>query len=226
MDMATVYTNRFPLEERTAKDAIWQVLCRHFFQKYVSHDAVVLDLGAGFCEFLRHIQCGERIAVDLNEQVAQFAPEGTQVVIAPAHRLAGKVGDNSVDVVFASNFFEHLPDKETFIATLIEVRRILRPGEKLLVLQPNLRVLGGAYWDFIDHHIPLTDRTLVEALTLVGLQVTEARSRFLPYTTRSRIPQHPFLVRLYLMFPPVWYILGGQAWIVAIKPQNFEGERL
>jgi len=220
MDMATIYANRFSIEEQTAKDAVWQVLCRHFFQKYIPYDAVVLDLGAGFCEFLRHIQCKERIAVDINEQVAQFAPEGTRVIVAPAHLLTDKVADNSVDVVFASNFFEHLPDKDTFIATLVEVRRVLCPGGKLLVLQPNLRVLGGSYWDFVDHQIPLTDRTLVEAVTMVGLKVIESRSRFLPYTTRSRIPQHPFLVRLYLMFPPVWYILGGQAWLVAIKPPS------
>ncbi len=29
----------------------------------------------------------------------------------------------------------------------------------MLVLQPNIRYVGGAYWDFLDHHLPLTDRT-------------------------------------------------------------------
>jgi hypothetical protein len=40
MDMATIYANRFSIEEQTAKDAVWQVLCRHFFQKYIPYYSV------------------------------------------------------------------------------------------------------------------------------------------------------------------------------------------
>jgi SAM-dependent methyltransferase len=218
MALAPLYAYRFPPEDRRAKDAIWQVLCRRFFQKYIAPDATVVDLGAGFCEFLRHTRCGERIAVDLDEGIMEFAPPGTRLIRAPAHELQEHLSDASVDVVFASNFFEHLPDKATFLATLGQVQRILRPGGKLLVLQPNIRVIGGRYWDFVDHHIPLTDRSLVEAVRLVGLEVTEVVPRFLPYTTRSRTPQHPALVRLYLLARPLWFLMGGQTWLVARKP--------
>jgi SAM-dependent methyltransferase len=219
MDLGKIYANRFSEGDRKAKDEIWQVLCHDFFQKYVPRTATVLDLGAGFCEFLRHIECREMIAVDLNPQVKQYAPPGTKVIIAPSHQL-GECPDDSVDIVFASNFFEHLPDKETFLATLHEIRRILRPGGKLLVLQPNIRVLGGSYWDFIDHHIPLSDRTLIEAAHMADLDVTELFPRFLPYTTRGRLPQNRTLVRLYLRCPPIWQIIGGQAWMVAMKPDR------
>ena len=97
---------------------------------------------------------------------------------------------------------------------------MLRPGGRLLVLQPNLRAVGAAYWDFVDHHIALTDRSLAEAVGLSGLRVTELVPRFLPYTTRSRTPQHPLLVRLYLLCRPLWWIMGGQAWLVATKPSD------
>ena len=218
MGLAPLYANRFPPEDRRAKDAIWRVLCRSFFQKYVAPDAAVVDLGAGFCEFLRHTQCRERIAVDLDPGLAEFAPPGTRLIQAPAHQLGPHLADASTDVVFASNFFEHLPDKATFLATLSEVHRILKPGGQLLVLQPNIRLIGGRYWDFVDHHIPLTERSLAEAVTMTGLQVTEVVTRFLPYTTRSRVPQHPALVRLYLLARPLWYLMGGQTWLVAKKP--------
>ena len=108
MELDTLYDNRFSTEDREAKDAIWRVLCRHFFQRYVPRDATVLDLGAGFCEFLRHIECKERIAVDLNQQVSKFAPAGTRVIVSPSQSLRDEVDDNSIDIVFASNFFEHL----------------------------------------------------------------------------------------------------------------------
>jgi len=218
MDVERIYDERFPEEDRATKDDVWRVLCTHFFQRYVASDATVLDLGAGFCEFLRHIECGRRIAVDVNPKLSAFVPRGTEIVTALSHDLRQWISDSSVDVVFASNFFEHLPDKTTFMATLGEVKRILRQGGKLLALQPNIRILGGAYWDFLDHHVPLSDRSLAEAVTMTGLKVIELVPRFLPYTTKSRIPQHPWLVRLYLSFPPLWRVMGGQAWLVAVKP--------
>jgi len=214
MDVDKLYRGRFDPSERARKDALWQVLCRHYFQRYVRPTDTVLDLGAGLCEFINNIHCSTRIAVDLNPEVREYADTGVRVVVASSTDL-GEIDGSTVDVAFASNFFEHLPDREAFLHTLIEVRRVLRPGGRLLVLQPNIRVIGGKYWDFLDHHIPLTDRTLVEALTLVDYRVTEVRPRFLPYTSKSALPQHPLLVRLYLLLPVVHRLLGGQAWVVA-----------
>lgn len=39
--------------------------------------------------------------------------------------------------------------------------------------------------------------------------------RFLPYTTKSRLPQAPWLIRLYLRVPLAWWLLGKQALVVA-----------
>lgn len=215
--LAELYENRFDGEERVSKQAIWQVLCKHFFQKYISPDDTVIDLGAGYCEFINNIDCRRPIAVDLNPDLRHFAAPYVELVFTPSTDLQG-IEDNSANVVFASNFFEHLPTKDDFLQTLREAHRVLRPGGRLLILQPNIRVLGGQYWDFLDHHIPLTDRTLVEALTLLDFEVQEVRARFLPYTTKSSLPQHPLLVRLYLMVPFVHRFLGGQAWVVATRP--------
>lgn len=209
-----LYRHRFDDRHRRRKDRVWQVLCRHFFQRYVDAGDTLLDLGAGSCEFVNHIRCARRIAVDSSPDLAEAAAPGVEAIVADAADLA-PIADGSVDVVFASNFFEHLPTREAFLDTLREVRRVLRPGGRLLVLQPNIRVIGGSYWDFLDHRIPITDRTLAEAFALTGFTVVELRPRFLPYTTKSRLPQHPLLVRLYLAFPPAHLLLGGQAWAVA-----------
>jgi SAM-dependent methyltransferase len=213
----SIYAARFPDADRARKDAVWQVLCRHFFQRYVSEQHVVLDLGAGFGEFLRHIRCKHRIAVDVERLTGRALPEGTEEILVASHLLSSQVPADSVDVVFCSNFFEHLPDKHAFLTTLSEIRVVLRPGGRLLVLQPNIRLTGGAYWDFVDHHLPLTDRTLVEGCESLGFDVTEVIPRFLPYTTRSMLPQAPWLVRLYLAFRPAWWLLGKQTWLVARK---------
>ena len=215
-ELSTLYSERFGARERKRKLAVWRVLCRHFFQRYVQPRDTVLDLGAGNCEFINTIQCGAKIAVDGNPEVRQWAADGVRVVVATSTHL-GEIDGESVDVVFCSNFFEHLPSKAALHETLEECRRVLRRGGHLLVLQPNIRAVGGRYWDFIDHHVPLTERSLVEALTLAGLAPREVRARFLPYTTKSALPQHPALVRLYLLLRPVHRLLGGQAWVVAEK---------
>ena len=74
--------------------------------------------------------------------------------------------------------------------------------------------------DYFDHHLPLTERSLVEALGLAELTPVEVRPRFLPFTTKSRLPQHPLLVWLYLKLPLAHRLLGQQSWIVAAKPSG------
>ncbi len=215
--LAEIYAERFNVLDQRRKARVWQVLCRHFFQRYVRPTDTVLDLGAGHCEFVNSIQCRERIAVDGNPDVHRFSAPGVRVVVATSAHLT-EIADASVDVVFCSNFLEHLADKTEVLNLLADCCRVLRTGGRLLVLQPNIRAVEGRYWDFFDHHVPLTERSLAEALTLVGLQVREARARFLPYTTKSALPQHPLLVRLYLMLPLAHRVLGGQAWVVGVKP--------
>lgn len=217
MAVDTLYDNRFDQADRARRLRLWRVLCEDFFQRYVGSDDTVLDVGAGYCEFINHVRCRRKLAVDLNEDTVRHAGHGVEVLQARASDMRG-VADESVDVAFASNFFEHLPTKDELVVTLIEIRRVLRRGGRLLILQPNIRFLPGAYWDFLDHHLPLSDRTLVEALRLVNLSPVEVRPRFLPYTTKSRLPQWPWLVRLYLRIRPAHRVFGRQAWIVAEKP--------
>ena len=47
--------------------------------------------------------------------------------------------------------------------------------------------------------------------------MVEARPRFLPYTTKSALPQWPSLVRLYLRVPLAQKLLGRQMFLVARK---------
>jgi SAM-dependent methyltransferase len=215
--LSRLYSVRFSLDEKQRKDRIWQVLCRHFFQRYVDPQSTVLDLGAGYCEFINHIVSQRRIAFDVDEHVRAHAGPGVEVVQGASTDLRAFQGE-AIDVVFASNFFEHLPSKDDLVRTLVEVHRVLRRGGKLLILQPNIRYVSGAYWDFFDHHLPLTERSLVEALEIVGFKPTEVRARFLPFTSKSALPQHPWLVWLYLKVPIAHRVLGGQSWIVAARP--------
>ena len=211
-DLKVLYTNRFGHDEAQRTD-LWQVLCSDFFQKWVPTDATVLDVAAGHCEFINNIRAGQKIAVDLPPAVQVRAAADVETHNQRSDAM-GDIADASVDRVFISNFFEHVP-REVIISTLVEVRRVLKPGGKLLVLQPNVRYCAKDYWMFFDHITPVDDRALVEALQATGYAVERCIPRFLPYTTKGRLPSGPGLVRLYLKVPLAWRFLGAQAFVVA-----------
>jgi SAM-dependent methyltransferase len=125
--------------------------------------------------------------------------------------------DGSLDVVFTSNFFEHLPSKSALRLTLEEVFRCLKPGGKLLAMGPNIRFLPGEYWDFWDHHLALSDRSLAEGLESCGFSIAENHDRFLPYTMVNRREQPLFLLSWYLKLRPTWRFFGKQFLVVAVR---------
>lgn len=214
MDAPALYAHRFDAAERAAKARVWAVLCADFFQRWVGPQATVLDLGAGYCEFINHIRCGRKLAVDGNPEIATFAAPDVEARVGSADRLDW-LADGSVDVVFASNFFEHLPDSAALLAVLAEARRVLRPDGRLLILQPNIRYAYREYWDFLDHHLALSHVSMAEALALAGFRVVEMVPRFLPFSTKSALPSWPILVRWYLKLPLAQRLLGKQMFVVA-----------
>jgi SAM-dependent methyltransferase len=209
-----LYASRFSDAERRARARLWKTLCDGFFVRYVPPEATVVDLGAGHCDFINNVRAARRIAIDLNPETRGAAAPGVEVHSLALPALGSVVPRGSVDVAFASNVFEHLRSPDALLDVLMVVRETLRPGGRLVVLQPNVRLVGGAFWDFIDHTLPLTEKGMAEALVLAGFRVSECRARFLPYTTKNRLPQVPFLVRLYLACPPAQWLLGKQMLVV------------
>lgn len=218
-DLAKLYQIRFPDEKRHQKDRVWKVLCQYYFQQFIPPSSTVLEIASGYGEFIRHISATGKIAVDLNPDSAIGLPAEVDFHLGSAADLS-MLEDDSIDVCFSSNFFEHLPSKEVMDQVLSEARRVLKPGGIYLAMQPNLRCEPGRYWDYYDHILPLTDMSCREAFVKAGFEITKLVSRFIPFSTDSRLPQHPLLVRAYLGLPLIWRFLGGQFVIVARKPRT------
>jgi hypothetical protein len=100
---------------------------------------------------------------------------------------------------------------------LREVQGVLRPRGFFVALQPNIGYAYREYWDFYDHHTPLSHLSCAEAFERAGLRVVELIDRFLPFSTKSALPTHPLLVRGYLACRLAWRFLGMQFLIVGQK---------
>jgi SAM-dependent methyltransferase len=215
--LAELYRNRFPEQELARKNAIWKVLCDNYFQKFITPSDSVVDVACGYGEFINNISAGEKIGVDLNPDTEQHLADDVRFIPLSATKIASQL-QGQADVVFTSNFLEHLPDKKALERLLDEILLTLKPGGRYLIMGPNLRYLPGEYWDFYDHHLGLTHASLCEVLALKGFQIESCVDRFLPYTTQGALPTHPLLVRAYLALPLVWRFFGKQFVIVARKP--------
>lgn len=198
------------------RDRVWKILITDFFQRYVDPEGAVLDLGCGWGEFIRNVRAGRRIAMDLNPDMTRRVGPGVEPLLHDCART-WPLRNETLDTVFTSNFFEHLPDKDALRRTVLEAWRCLKPGGRIICLGPNIRLVPGAYWDFWDHFLPLTDASLGELLRLSGFEIERSHRRFLPYTMARGFAPPPFFVRLYLHFPPAWRILGKQFLVVARK---------
>ncbi len=220
-DIDRLYRYRFSESEHSAREGIWKVLCQDFFQKFVKADDTVLDLGCGFGEFIRFINARRKIAIDINSDAARFLTPPIEYYPTSVMQVDSLPSD-SVDVCFVSNLFEHLASKDELDLLLSRILKVLRPGGILIALQPNIKYCPGAYWDFYDHNIPLSHLSCAEAFAKSGYEIVEIIGRFLPYTTKSAIPKHPLLVRIYLHFRSLWRLFGKQFLIVGRKVSQSE----
>jgi SAM-dependent methyltransferase len=192
---------------------VWLRICR-YLQPYVFAEEPLLELGAGYGDFLRFIQAKEKWALDWHEALAAYwGPEVRpllQSALEPIPLPAASLG-----TVLASNFFEHFTIGESE-AILKEVARVLRPGGRLIAIQPDFGLEPGRYFDDYTHKTVFTGPGFCDFLQALGWRIVRLEPRFLPFSMKSRLPKAGWLVALYLALP--WRPLAGQFLAVAEAP--------
>ncbi|HTU43110.1 MAG TPA: class I SAM-dependent methyltransferase [Candidatus Aquilonibacter sp.] len=214
-ELQRLYETRFAGKSEY-RNKVWRVLVDEYFARWISAQATVLDLGCGHCEFINAVHSQRRLGMDLNPDTALQAAPGVQI-LAQSCSVAWAVPDESLDVVFTSNFFEHLYTKRDLRDTLLQAWRCLRPGGRIIALGPNIRYVPGKYWDFYDHYLPLTELSLGEVMTETGFTVEKQIPRFLPFTMSQGRQSPIWMLRLYLKLTFAWPVFGKQFLVVARK---------
>ncbi len=194
---------------------VWRPVVTYIQQKYIFPDARVLDLGAGYCDFINHVLAKEKFAVDVFERLQEFAHDDVRTYRQSCSELP-QFETDSLDVVFASNLFEHLTHDE-LLATIAEVRRVLRPDGRLILLQPNFKYCFKTYFDDYTHLQIFTHMGMYDLLEMAGMEVEAMHAKFLPVnmksTLRLKIPFLSSIISIYLRSPIKPF--AGQMLVVA-----------
>ena len=181
------------------RDVVWEALWRHRFSRIVPADGCVLDLGSGYGSFINQVAARRRIAIDTWPEFPRHVAPGVEAVVGDVTDLTF-LKDGEVDFAFASNVFEHLPQRD-LACVLDALRPKLSERGTLAIVQPNYRYAHREYFDDYTHVTAYSHVSLPDFLTAHGYEVLEVAPRFMPLTVKSRLPVSSWLVRAYLASP-------------------------
>lgn len=195
-----------------ARAGVWRGIVR-YVRKDTGEIHTLVELGTGYCDFINQFPAKQKIGYDIRPEIIQFAGPLVDLRIENAVGLPG-IRNNSVDLVFASNFMEHLTQEELGIL-LPRISEVLSHRGKLILIQPNYRLCPDHYFDDETHQTIFSDENIGPFLEEYGFRILKLIPGFLPFSMKSRLPKWPFLVRFYLGLPikP----LAGQMYVVAEK---------
>ncbi len=194
---------------------VWRIVAEHL-ARWIPVRAHVLEIGAGYCDWINHVRAARRVAVDLWPDLGQHTARGVEPAVLDISVHLRSTGERAFDAVLASNVLEHFePDVVSRVVT--DVKAVLRPGGRFIVVQPNFRYAWRRYFDDYTHRSVFTHVSLPALLRSHGFQIETVRPRFLPYSMKNAgVLIRPWLVRAYLRSP--FKPMAGQMLVVARVP--------
>jgi SAM-dependent methyltransferase len=101
----------------------------------------ILDVGCGAGEFLHRMQgLGWSVAgLDFDVKAIENAKARFGLDLMHSDLAGANFPDNSFDAVTMNHVIEHVPDP---VALLVEIKRVLKPGGRLVATTPNIKSWG------------------------------------------------------------------------------------
>lgn len=210
------YTDADILPATEEKKQAWQDIVDYLeINNRVPEFESVVDLGAGNCEFINAVKAPRRYAVDLGVGVRN-ADKEVHVMQESWSQALNRFENESIDLVFSSNFMEHLQSKEEAYGCVNAVKRVLKKGGAFVNIIPDFKLLGPTYFDEWTHYIPITNRSWLDLLKHHDFKIVRNEPRFLPYTARG-MPFNTGLFRIYLRSNILKHVMGKQFLTWAVK---------
>jgi len=215
MNYERIYEYRFRDIDSKKKNLVWREIAA-FIHELTNRPQTILDPAGGMCEFINNIDAPEKWTIDLSEAfLAQYADKSITKIVG--NSLDVELPDDHFDLVFVSNFLEHLKSQEQVGEFLEKMFRKVKPNGFIAVMGPNFKYTFREYFDFADHTVCLSETGAAEHLVGAGFDLVSIHPRFLPLSFRGGLPVNRFLIQSYLKMPFAWRFFGKQFLLIGRK---------
>jgi SAM-dependent methyltransferase len=180
------------------------------FESHVGRDDVVVDFGCGIGALLEQVPVASKIGVEASEPARREAQaKGLQVVAS-----TGELDSDGADVVISNHALEHTLAP---LDELRDLRRVLRPGGKLVLWLPvdDWRSQRRPRRDPNHHLYTWTPLLLANLLEEAGFEVEDCRvvtHAWPPFTaTMARLPRP-----LFDILARIWAVVRRRRQVMAV----------
>jgi len=183
-------------------------------------ESKILDIGCGFGSLMqqfKNIGYKNTSGIDLNTESINYCKEkGFDVELINNIGEYSETNSDKFDFATMTHVIEHIK-KEEIIDTLINIRKMLRPGGTLYIATPNGQAKSGAYWMFEDftHEVIFTAGSLSYVLKAAGFSEVEFIDKDGVENSRVKIFKK-ILLKIYRLCTNFWDKVTG----VAYHPEN------
>jgi len=190
------YKARFKFDKD--RKIVWKAI-NEYLTQFIDEQSHIMDLGCGYGDFINGIEGLSKFAIDLNIDNKKYLDP--DVTFFPGSVLDPfPVKNESLDVIFASNLFEHFDDIELDLL-IKNVYEKLKKGGKLILIQPNIRYSYREYWDDYTHKKAFSHESIRDFLVASSFSPVQVEKKFIPFSMKSKLPKSYFLTKLYLSLP-------------------------
>lgn len=215
VDFERIYKFRFSDVDSSARRVVWGEIARYLEGRFGIPNRL-LDVACGSGEFVTVSTSTEKWALDTMPNI-NLDPS---IRFKEGSYLTTDLPKSYFNMIFMSNILEHLSSRDQVSQFLTRAFQQLEHGGCIVVMGPNFKYTVRHYFDFADHNVIITHKSMEEFLVGAGFVIQTTIPRFLPYSFRSwrsQLPGARYFTRMYLRCSPLWRIMGRQFLIVANK---------
>lgn len=212
------YQTRF--KENKSRFELWPIIT-NYLQKYIWYNKSILELACWYWDFINNISAKEKTAVDIYDWIKEYLKPDIQFKSFDLSKpewyqnYKGK----TFDVVFMSNFLEHLDD-DWLNSVMMGINNIIKDDWLIVLIQPNFHYMYKEYFDDYTHKKIFTHVSIKDFVESYWFECIHCEKKFLPWSfKKNKLPLWLSKVGLKTYFKQNFIRLGGQMFLV-FKKQN------